>query len=203
MVVATVILYTAAAVEYVRLTWQRRVNPVPATWILMFTVFSLSIWMYFTTAKHTLAGNIGNTAGFLNVCLIFAGVIGLHLKDGTLRLAFSSFQKKCLAGGALIAMFWLLTKNSWAAYLLTQALALVAYLPTVHRLWHAQRNTESLFLWGSVLLACLTALYPAIVLRDALAWVYLGRAIPSTIIVVALILRLKRREAAQLRIQTA
>lgn len=99
MVLATVVLYTISAIHYVQATWKKEINPVPATWVLMQVVFSLSIWMYFTSPRHTLAGNIGNFAGFINICIIFSGVIGFHLYNKTLQVAFDSFQKKCLAMG--------------------------------------------------------------------------------------------------------
>ena len=195
MVLATVVLYSLSAVRYVQLAWRRKIDPVPATWVLMFVVFALSCWMYWKSPNHSFAGNIGNIAGFFNICLIVCGVVGRHVRDNTLRVAFNPFQKKCLAAGGLIVVFWLFTRNSQIAYLLTQVIALVAYTPTVVRLWTADRNTESLFLWGIVFVACLTALYPAVLLHDKLAWIYLGRAIPSTLVVIVLILRLTRRES--------
>ena len=199
MVVATVILYTASAIDYVRLTWQRRINPVPATWILMLITISLSTWMYMQSPNHSFAGNIGNTAALLNLSMIFAGVAARHFRDRTWQVAFNRLQKSCLLLGALIVVFWWFYRDGWVSYILTQTLALVAYPPTVVRLWKAERTTEPVFVWLAVLLACLTALYPAIVMQDKLAWIYLARAIPSTTIVLLLIFRLKRREKLALQ----
>lgn len=193
MVLATVVLYTISAIHYVRMTWKSLVNPVPATWVLMQIVLSLSVWMYWKSPNHSFAGNVGNIAGFINICIIFGGIIVFHLKNNTLKVAFNSFQKKCLMMGGMIVIFWLFTQNGKVAYLLTQILALVAYAPTVERLWTAQKNTDSLFLWSTVFLACLTAIYPAIILQDKLAWIYLGRAIPSTALVIVIIFRLELR----------
>lgn len=194
MVLVTVVLYTISAIHYVRMTWKGIVTPVPATWILMQVVFSLSIWMYWKSPHHSFTGNIGNVAGFINVCIIFLGVIGFHLKKKSFKVAFDDFQKICLVSGAIITIFWLFTNNSSKAYLLTQGLAILAYVPTVVRLSTAKKNTESFFLWCTVLLACLIALYPAIILQDKLAWIYLGRAIPSGMLIIILMIRLQIRK---------
>ena len=199
MVIATAVILMVSAVEYVRLAWRREIDPVPATWLMFLIFFFLSYWMYWMTPEHSLEGNIGNIAGFLNVIYIFFGVIGYHIRERTLTVAFDLFQRKCLAMGAVIVMFWFATREGDIAYYLTQALALIAYIPMVKRLWTAKKPTEPFFLWGLSLVACLTAIYPAVHEQDKLAWVFLSRAIPSSLLVMFLILRLKRRERKALR----
>lgn len=191
-VIITSLLFLFSAAKYVKLTWRYEIDPTPATWAMMLVFFSLSAWMYWMTPEHSLEGNIGNLAGLVNVFIIFAGVIGLHLRDKTLSVAFDSFQKKCLIMGALIVTFWFVTREGEVAYILTQVLALVAYIPMVRRLWTAKKPTEPFFLWSLALIACFASLYPAIVLKDKLAWIFLGRAIPSSILVMALIKRSER-----------
>lgn len=191
MVIATVVLYTASAIRYIYLTWTKKIEPVPTTWVLMLTMFMLSVWMYWKYRDHSLAGNIGNIAGLLNVAAIFVGVLATNLRDGTWKIGFNSFQKYCLAGGVLIVVFWFITNEVFWAYILTQVLALVAYSATVKKLWNAERTTEDIYLWVCVLIACLTSIYPAVVKHDMLGWVYLGRAIPSTSLMIYMILRLR------------
>lgn len=197
LVISTAVVFVLSAVGYVVYTLQRRNEPVPATWILMVMVFGLANWMYWHSPNRSLAGNIANTAGLVNVVLIFFGVAVRHIRDDTWRLAFSWFQVYCLAAGVVIFIFWLFTNDSVTAYYLTQALALLAHGATIHRLWFSERSTEPLFLWIAVLIANFSAIYPAIVKQDFLAWVYLIRAIPSTSMVVYLIIRLKQKEVRE------
>lgn len=195
MVIATTILYLLSAIGYVVYTLRRRNDPVPATWILMLMVFGLSNWMYWHSPVHSFAGNIANTLGLVNVLMIFAGVVIRNIRDNTWRLALSKFQIGCLLAGGLIYLFWLLANDAVIAYCLTQLVGLIAYLATAQRLWKAKKTTEPYFLWVAALLACLAAIYPAVVKQDLLAGIYLLRAIPSTIVILFLIRRLKRMEA--------
>lgn len=192
-VLVSLILMVGSSFDYVRRTWQKRINPVPATWILMFVVFSLSFWMYWHSDRKSWTANIGVTSGIVNVGVILVGVIATNVRDGTLRVAFDAVQKWCLAGGTAIVAFWALTNQPLIAYILVQCIALVAYAATVRRLWRATRSTEPIFLWVSVLAASLCALYPAWVKNDLYSWIYLARAVPSTAGIVYLILRIKRR----------
>ncbi len=199
IVLVAVALYMIAAVYYV---WRallpkgdiRQTKPVLATWVLMLTQSGIAVWMYWHGSNHSLAGNIGNTAGLLNLIVIFVGVLAARLRDGDELFSFSPFQKKCLAAGAVIVTFWCVTRDGDVAYYLTQALALVAYLATVQKLWKAERATEALLFWVIMLLACLASVYPAVFMHDRLAMVYLWRAVPSTAGVVLLIARLQRKQ---------
>lgn len=128
---------------------------------------------------------------------MLGGVAWRHYQNKTLHLAFDKFQKFCLVLGALIVVFWLATDDVVNAYKLTQALAIVAYTATVRRLWTATRTTEAVSFWCIMLLAGITSVYPAIIKDDELAYIYLGRAIPSTLIIIYLILRVKRRMGRQ------
>ncbi len=195
MVFATAALMTLAAVDYVRRAWKRETNPVPATWILMMVMMSLSFWMYWVSPQKSWTGNIGVTAGILNIIIILVGVLAVKMRDHVLHVAFDKVQKWCLAFGGAVVVFWFLTKAPLIAYTLVQCIALIAYFATVKRLWNAERSTEPYFIWAAVLCANLCALYPAWVRSDTFAWIYLSRAIPSTIFMIFLIARVKRRVA--------
>ena len=68
MVIASVVLLLVSAVDYVRRAWRQETNPVPATWILMATMMSLSLWMYYHSDRMSWTANVGVTGGFVNVC---------------------------------------------------------------------------------------------------------------------------------------
>jgi hypothetical protein len=195
-VLLTVFLMIVSALDYVRRAWIGETNPVPATWILMVTMFSLSCWMYWESPKKSWTGNIALTSGLVNVVIILVGVIASNVRYGTLKIAFDSMQKWCIMGGFMVVIFWSITSKSLASllpYILVQCIALIAYIATVKRLWLAEKSTEPLFLWVAVLLASFCAIYPAISKQDVFAWVYLARAIPSTGIIIYLIVRIKKR----------
>jgi len=192
-VLVTVVLMLVSAVDYVHRAWIRETNPVPATWILMMVMMGLSFWMYWVSPRKSWTANIGVTAGVINITIILIGVILTNIRYKTLNVAFDRVQKWCLAGGAGVVVFWSLTKEPLISYTLVQCIALIAYIATVKRLLKATKSTEPLFLWCAVLLANLSALYPAWVKNDPFSWIYLGRAVPSTILVIYLIARIKRR----------
>ena len=193
-VAMSICLMIVSALDYVRRAWKRKTEPVPATWILMMVMMGLSGWMYWQNPHKTLTGNIGVMAGNANVAIILTGVMAARIRRyRTLAVAFDGVQLTCLAFGALIVLFWCLTKQPLTSYILVQCIALVAYAATVARLWKAMRTTEPLFLWVSVLLANLCAIYPAWVRHDPYSWIYLARAVPSTVGVIWLIVRIKRR----------
>lgn len=200
-VVLSSVFSAISAIEYVYLAWKKVTEPTPATWILMFVSFSESVWLYWHTANHDLAGNIANIAGWFNVTFIFCGVMSRHWLDNTLRIAFSPFQKKCLRRGGYIILIWLITVilgvpyGAEVAYVLTQVLAVIAYIPTVRKLREAEKSPEPITVWIAAFLGCLCAIYPAVVLHRWQAWVYLARAIPSSSYVIYLIHRLNVREA--------
>ncbi len=192
-VLVTTVLMIVAAADYVRRAWIRKTDPVPATWILMMAMIGLSFWMYWHSPHRSWTANIAVSTAVINIAMILAGVLWVNLRHGTLRVAFDNVQKWCLVSGAIIVVFWLLTNQPLVAYTLVQCIALVAYFATVKRLLRAERCSEPLLLWSAVLGANLCAVYPALVQHDVFAWIYLARAIPSTIFMVYLIARAQRR----------
>lgn len=192
-VLAAAVLMLVSAVDYVRRMWVRETNPVPATWILMMVMMGLSFWMYWNSPRKSWTANIGVTSGMVNVIIILTGVVVTNICHGTLRVAFDRVQKWCLAGGAGVVVFWFFTDQPLVSYSLVQFVALIGYFATVKRLLKAECSTEPLFLWIAILCAMLCALYPAWTKNDPFSWIYLARAIPSTIFVIYLIARIKRK----------
>ncbi|MFA5127106.1 MAG: hypothetical protein WC465_03875 [Patescibacteria group bacterium] len=192
-VLGTVVLMLVSATDYVRRAWIGTSQPVPATWILMMVVMGLSCFMYWDSPKRSFTANIGVTAGVVNIAIILTGVIAANIHHGTLKVAFDRTQKWCLVAGAGVTIFWLFTKQPLIAYTLVQCIALIAYFATVKKLLKAKRSTEPIFIWAVVLCANLCALYPAWVKNDLFSWIYLARAVPSSALVLYLILRIKRR----------
>ena len=174
-VVVSAAFMLIASIDYVRRAWIKETTPVPATWILMMVFMGLSFWMYWVSPRKSWTANIGVTAGIVNVTIILAGVIVTNIRYKTLKIAFDRVQKQCLLGGACVVVFWVIIRQPLIAYTLVQGVALFAYYATAKRLWRAEEITESLFLWITVLLATLVALYPAWFKDDPFSWIYLGK----------------------------
>ena len=77
--------------------------------------------------------------------------------------------------------------------LLVQGLMIIAYAPTVKRLWYSDRNTESFAIWGAFFGSSLLGLYLAVSGKDWLATAYVARALVSVAIVLFLMIRLELR----------
>lgn len=192
-VITSVVLLLVSAADYVRRAWKGETKPVLATWILLTVMMSLSLWMYYHSDRMSWTANVGVTAGFVNVLMILIGIVATNLRNRTLHLAFDPVQRWCLLGGAGVLLFWFVTEQPLLSYGLVQLIALIAYVATVKRLWHAKASTEPLFLWTAVLTANLCAIYPAWTKHDPFSMIYLVRAVPATAGMIYLIARIKRR----------
>lgn len=197
-VLVTAMLMLISAVDYVRRAKNKETSPVPATWVLMMVMMTLSCWMYWQSPSKSWTGNIAVPTGALNVVYILYHVIQLNRQRGTLTVAFDRVQRLCLVGGAGVVVFWFITKNALTSYILVQCIGLIAYVATARRLWNAERVTEPLFFWVCVLSANLCALYPAWVRDDTFSWIYLARTIPTTFGMILLIARAQRRMMSRL-----
>lgn len=193
MVVAAAFFMLISALDYVRRAWKKETTPILATWILMMVMMGLSFFMYWKSPNKSWTANIGVTAGVVNIFIILSGVIATNIRYHTLKIAFDNVQKICLIAGAMVVGFWYLTDQPLMSYILVQCIGLIAYVSTAKRLWKAKKSTEPLFLWTCVLLANICAIYPALVRNDMFSWIYLARAVPSTILIIYLIARIKQK----------
>lgn len=192
-VIGSVLSVVVAGVFYIRLMWRRSINPVPATWILLLVMISISFFMYWQSPSRSLTANIALTANFFNITMILIGVLVTNFRNGTLRVQFDTVQKWCLAGGVLVVALWSITNDPLVSYSLMQIIAIIAYFATAQRLWRAEQTTEPYFFWIASLISNLCALYPAWVHHDLFSWIFLARAIPSTALLIFLIWRIKSR----------
>ena len=172
-------------------TWE----PAETTWILLSTMMCVSALMYLVSPARSLTKNIALTAGVVNNLLILNGVLKGKRLTGLWK-KFTGLQKASMIGSALALIYWAATVGRYPvrSYTAIQLVGLFAYAGTVQKLFTAKRVTEPMFLWVSVFLASLCALYPAYVMDDLFAKIYLARAIPSVAIVIGLIARARRRE---------
>lgn len=192
-VIATALLAFLASVEYIRRAWTGKTSPVPATWILMAVNMTLAVWMYWHSSKPSWTGNIGLVTGVVNCYMILSSVMAVNARDRTLRIAFDRVQWLCLAGGAVIVLFWAATDEPLLSYILVQGIAVVGYSATARKLWRARKSSEPLAIWVAFFLSNLTALYPAWAKNDLYSWIFVSRSGSTVGLVVFLIARIKWR----------
>lgn len=183
---------------YVRLALRgEKVKPVLATWIVLSGTMTLSFATYWTTPGHSIVSNACNAISVLTTGSILIVAVWLTMKEGK-GVSFSKFQKGCLWLSLAIAAFWATLVWGFKGTgiipnIMTQVLMLIGYLVTCEKLWHAKKNSESLFTWWCILLAGMTALYTGVVSNDNLAILYAARTILGTAAVVWLMHRAERK----------
>ena len=170
------------------------IEPKLATWILVEMALVLSMWMYMTDPHSSWHANIGLVSGLFGTGAMLLAIAGVHVHKHTLHLAFDKTQICCLCAGFLIVFFWFVTNQRFLSYVLVQLVALTGYLATIAPLARATRNTEPMLPWILSLVASVLAVYPAIVMNESFAYIFLIRTIPSISFVIILMIQAERRE---------
>lgn len=170
------------------------VSPPPATFIIAAGTFSLSLFMYSRKSDWSFSANIGLTSAFLSAWTVCIYLTIKLLKEGKFFLSINNWQKFALISASVVFIVWIITDNAFVSYVLLQLAALIAYTPVIQKLWNAKKNSESLTFWTSLMLSSVVASYAAYERNDIEAWIYILRAVPSTLLVIILILRVKRHE---------
>ena len=177
-----------------------KVKPVLATWIVTSCGTILSFATYWTSPKHSLVSNAYNAISIVTINAILIATAWKNRKDGVV-IRFNGFQKVCLGVSSAIAIYWVvlvwcLGGTGIKPNILTQVLMFIGYLITAERLWHAKKNSESLFAWWCILSAGMIALYTGIVSHNGLSILFAAR----TSFGVALLLWLMHRAERKARI---
>lgn len=170
------------------------VSPPPATFIIAAGTFSLSLFMYSRKPDWSFSANIGLTSAFLSAWTVCIYLTVKLLKEEKFFLSINLWQKFALISASAVFVIWIITDNAFVSYVLLQLAALIAYTPVIQKLWNAKKNSESIVFWSSLMLSSLVASYAAYERNDTEAWIYIFRAVPSILLVIILILRVKRHE---------
>jgi hypothetical protein len=173
-------------IRYCWLIRKGRISPALAMWVF-FTIATVgSLLSYLAEGDYGLLDNILNTAdialvGFVSIWIALYG-------DRSTR--FNRFDLGCLIAVSIIVVVWAVTHEHVVAHSSIQAILVIAYLPVIRRMWKANRNTESFFMWIGLLLAPIFSLLSS---EGALATVYATRAIVCTSTLLALMIRTEWR----------
>jgi hypothetical protein len=189
---------------YIRLLLRgEKVRPVMATWIVLSCTTTLSLITYWTSPGHGLISGACVITGAITIWAVFFIILYVNVRNRT-SCHFSSFQKFCLSTSAFIFLLWVvvvwgLGGTGIIPNIMTQVLMLIGYFVTAQKLWIAEENTESLFLWWSLIVAGLIALYTGLVSGDKLSVLYAARSVCGISVLVALMYRADRRGRRKLK----
>jgi hypothetical protein len=169
------------------------VSPPLATFIIASITFTLALFIYTRKPSWSFSANIGLTTAFASAWTVCTYLIAKLLREKRLLLSINNWQKFSLLSAIAIFVLWVLTDNAFVCYVLLQVAALIAYTPVIQKLWNG--GSDSLVFWCSLLLSSLVASYAAYTRNDLEAWIYILRAVPSTLLVVGLILKNRKMKS--------
>ena len=190
------IIMMAGSFWYCYQILREEVHPPPATFIILSFTFPLAFYMYAQNPSWSFTANIGLTTAVASVWVVGAFLITKLSVQKKLRIEVNLFQRITILVSFLILAFWFVTKDQLTAYVLLQISALISYIPVIRNLWKAEKNRDSIVFWGSLFLSTCVASYAAYERDDVQSWIYIIRAIPSTLVVVLLMLRVELRQKA-------
>lgn len=171
--VVALLVAGATALRIVQIL-RRETHPPVATWVMFEIAVVISFLSYLKTPEKDIISNITNTLDVLTVSLIL--IVLFFVRDRE-RWKVRSMDILCLMMLTGVLTFWLVRRDAFATNLATQAILVIAYLPTYTKMWQAGSNTESFLAWGIMLLSAIAGLAVAIISRDFLSMVYTSRAI--------------------------
>jgi hypothetical protein len=177
-------------VRYCWLIWKRRIKPALAMWVFFSIAVGGSLVTYLSSGDYSLLDNILNTSDL--VLVVIVSVFVFIFGDRSTR--FNRFDIGCLVAVLGIMAFWLISQHHVVSHVSIQVIMVIAYFPVISRIWKSNENTESFAAWiGLFLTPCISLLSS----KGVLATIYSLRAIISTSILLALMVRAELKQSAR------
>jgi hypothetical protein len=177
-------------VRYCWLIWKKRIKPALAMWVFFSIAVGGSLVTYLSSGDYSLLDNILNTSDL--VLVVIVSVFVFIFGDRSTR--FNSFDIGCLVAVLGIMAFWLISQHHVVSHVSIQVILVIAYFPVINRIWKSNENTESFAAWiGLFLTPCISLLSS----KGILATIYSLRAIISTSILLALMVRAELKQRAR------
>ena len=177
-------------VRYCWLIWKKRIKPALAMWVFFSIAVGGSLVTYLSSGDYSLLDNILNTSDL--VLVVIVSVFVFIFGDRSTR--FNSFDIGCLVAVLGIMAFWLISQHHVVSHVSIQVILVIAYFPVINRIWKSNENTESFAAWiGLFLTPCISLLSS----KGVLATIYSLRAIISTSILLALMVRAELKQRAR------
>lgn len=177
-------------VRYCWLIWKKRIKPALAMWVFFSIAVGGSLVTYLSSGDYSLLDNILNTSDL--VLVVIVSVFVFIFGDRSTR--FNRFDIGCLVAVLGIMAFWLISQHHVVSHVSIQVIMVIAYFPVINRIWKSNENTESFAAWiGLFLTPCISLLSS----KGILATIYSLRAIISTSILLALMVRAELKQSAR------
>ena len=177
-------------VRYCWLIWKKRIKPALAMWVFFSIAVGGSLVTYLSSGDYSLLDNILNTSDL--VLVVIVSVFVFIFGDRSTR--FNRFDIGCLVAVLGIMAFWLISQHHVVSHVSIQVILVIAYFPVINRIWKSNENTESFAAWiGLFLTPCISLLSS----KGVLATIYSLRAIISTSILLALMVRAELKQRAR------
>jgi hypothetical protein len=174
-------------VKYCWLIWKKRIKPALAMWVFFSIAVGGSLVTYLSSGNYSLLDNILNTSDF--VLVVIVSVFLFIFGDRSTR--FNRFDIGCLVAVLGIVAFWLISQYHVVSHVSIQVILVIAYFPVISRIWKSNENTESFAAWiGLFLTPCISLLSS----KGILATIYSLRAIISTLVLLALMVRAEMKQ---------
>jgi hypothetical protein len=176
--------------RYCWLIWKKRIKPALAMWVFFSIAVGGSLVTYLSSGDYSLLDNILNTSDL--VLVVIVSVFVFIFGDRSTR--FNRFDIGCLVAVLGIMAFWLISQHHVVSHVSIQVILVIAYFPVINRIWKSNENTESFAAWiGLFLTPCISLLSS----KGILATIYSLRAIISTSILLALMVRAELKQNAR------
>ena len=177
-------------VRYCWLIWKKRIKPALAMWVFFSIAVGGSLVTYLSSGDYSLLDNILNTSDL--VLVVIVSVFVFIFGDRSTR--FNRFDIGCLVAVLGIMAFWLISQHHVVSHVSIQVILVIAYFPVINRIWKSNENTESFAAWIGLFLAPCISLLSS---KGILATIYSLRAIISTSILLALMVRAELKQRAR------
>ena len=150
------------------------ISPALATWLIFAVAATVSLVSYLTDNEKE-KPFIANVANRFVVMVVWVVVLFVAFSPKS-DIHLHNFDIGCFVVVAFILVMWAMTHSAVMANLFIQLVMVAGYAPTLFRIFHQHRNTETFVTWGMNFAVAVLFLVPSIRHRDRLAMVYAGRA---------------------------
>ena len=177
-------------VRYCWLIWKKRIKPALAMWVFFSIAVGGSLITYLSSGDYSLFDNILNTSDLVLVVIVSVFIFIF----GGRSTRFNRFDIGCLVAVLGIVAFWLIFQHHVVSHVSIQVILVIAYFPVISRIWKSNENTESFAAWIGLFLAPCISLLSS---KGILATIYSLRAIISTSILLALMVRAELKQSSR------
>lgn len=184
----------AAMGWYCPLIVRRRVNPVPATWIIACMAINIAMVSYHNIPGRTLIENVTLYAAAFEITAVLLVVLVVLWRGGELKVAFDRLQITSLVVMTATLVYWAFNKEqAGVTFWTTQTLMVVSYVPTCAKAIKRGTAFDSIGNWSFICIGAIFGSVPAIMMSSPYGLGNSARAVVSSAITVGILLYLDRK----------